>query len=543
MSTGPSSSCAACNFNAFKTGLHDEAAETNLLRPFLQNNEPPLEPQARELQSSIHARTSDIEALDSYIVSLQQTLNEAIELRKKCRRHIAKARTIFSPMRSIPDDILGLIFDRVYKATCNSVQLFTDQEPWTLAQVCRRWRTQAFGICTLWNDIFFDMSTIRNMDSTTLAMLLRLLLRRSREADLNLTFDNLEAGDAPQMHLLTRLLQPHSHRMASLDLRGDAIDYMMEALSGCPYPRLRSLDINFGDYLECFPDMVPDTRGLITTFQYCQQLRNVALSGVPTNFIVPWELLATLEIDAAGIWIIPKATSMVSLQVSTVMSLENDQEDLVPLTTLAHLENLKLTDSEPLPDGILPPPFFFLSRIHAPSLTTLTVELEAMGAVTMPDFPPLPPTLVNLGVIGNMIFGRVKPNTTPTIIRFLERVHGHVKTLYLEGHMVRALASAWDDNPLLFPAITKLRLRWARAFAEEGIRLRRAVMAREVLRESGVIIVPLEEIRVYRGWYRGQDTRTEFYSTREKEPDVWRTALPHSQLNIEFMDYEAEHEF
>ncbi|KIY68105.1 hypothetical protein CYLTODRAFT_421962 [Cylindrobasidium torrendii FP15055 ss-10] len=451
------------------------------------------------------------------------------------------SRTVFNPMHSIPDDILGLIFEA---ATCDSVQLITNQVPWTLTQVCRRWRAQASRICTLWNRIFLDMSTVYKIDSGTLTMLLCLLLERSREADLTITWDNMTDQDAMYSRLLTELLQPHTRRMVGLSVRGDTIEHVITGFLHCSFPRLRSLNIDLGDDLESFPSEVPETHSLITIFQDCQHLRDVALFSVPNNFImVPWESLNTISIDGSGIWIIPKATSVTSLRVSTVWTLESDQEDTVPLTSLAHLQSLTLVEERLVRDRGLPAPLFLLSRIHAPSLTTLTIGLETMGAVVIPEFPPLPSTLVNLGVIGNMTFGPIDPETIPTIIRFLERVHVHVKTLYLEGYVVRVLASAWVNNPLLFPAVTNLRLRWARAFAEEGIRLRRAVMTREVLRESGERIVPLEEIRVYRGWSISQDTRIDFYNIREKEPEIWQTELPHLQINIQFMDFEDQHEF
>ncbi|KIY70343.1 hypothetical protein CYLTODRAFT_419820 [Cylindrobasidium torrendii FP15055 ss-10] len=145
---------------------------------------------------------------------------------------------------------------------------------------------------------------------------------------------------------------------------------------------------------------------------------------------------------------------------------------------------------------ILPPSSLVLSRIHAPSLTSLTIKIVGICTEKYLNFPSLPLTLVNFAFITDTLWLKISPEKITRAVALFKRLPETICALYIAGiYSVRALVAGWKSMPGLFPSLACLRARPEIAFEEEGEELRSHVRRR--IQDN---MSPLRDIEVIKIW-------------------------------------------
>ena len=174
-------------------------------------------------------------------------------------------KNTFAPINRVPPDVLSLIPDYFEDEA--------DEEPITLAHVCRHWREIFTSRGSLWT--FLDCM---DLDKT------RVYLERSKASPLEILIDEDFAPSPDDALLLT---VPHLGRLKSLALSGSS-DYLLSVTKyfDPPAPILEELEIRI---THARPVTIENTlfgRNL-------PSLRNLYLSGIVTD--LPWQNLANLR--------------------------------------------------------------------------------------------------------------------------------------------------------------------------------------------------------------------------------------------------------
>ncbi|KAF7364026.1 F-box domain-containing protein [Mycena sanguinolenta] len=152
--------------------------------------EPPIPPDhlvdllnSNALPSSIESRhtISYIDELESQVSMLDKAM-EPIQLRRaELMQTVKTYKSILSPIRCIPFEILGEIFSLVVRETFRKYARLpvTQHAPWLFTRVSRYWSAVALGTPALWSMIFVDEGYRGQLPLTELC------LARSRNVPLN----------------------------------------------------------------------------------------------------------------------------------------------------------------------------------------------------------------------------------------------------------------------------------------------------------------------------------------------------------------------
>ncbi|RDB18307.1 hypothetical protein Hypma_000496 [Hypsizygus marmoreus] len=90
--------------------------------------------------------------LDDEIIHVQNILDGRRNQRMNHIAHIRQYQTLLAPHRTLPVDLLEEIFVRCSPQNA-IIPYQTPQTPWTLIQVCSKWRQVALALPTLWSNI------------------------------------------------------------------------------------------------------------------------------------------------------------------------------------------------------------------------------------------------------------------------------------------------------------------------------------------------------------------------------------------------------
>lgn len=120
--------------------------------------------------------------------------------RRQLVENVAIAQAALRPVRRLNDTVLSEIFiacwedmnRQIVNGNCNSLN--SDEPPWTVSQVCRRWRSVALNTAKIWSSIkltFYEDPMTLNEEKNFYYML-GLQLERSQKHDLFLLFRGYE---------------------------------------------------------------------------------------------------------------------------------------------------------------------------------------------------------------------------------------------------------------------------------------------------------------------------------------------------------------
>ncbi|KAJ6582037.1 hypothetical protein B0H19DRAFT_1117351 [Mycena capillaripes] len=153
---------------------------TLLPRDILDSNDyPPQETQIPLVSDFISKGRARMTLLNAKVTLLLSTLDEFLEESSLLEAEIQKHESSLSNLRRIPTEILSLIF--IFSLPPH--QINTDPAPWTISQVCVRWRTIVISQPFFWASV--NLTLHQNFADS---FRLETQLHRSGELPLNIEF-------------------------------------------------------------------------------------------------------------------------------------------------------------------------------------------------------------------------------------------------------------------------------------------------------------------------------------------------------------------
>nr|GAT55180.1 predicted protein [Mycena chlorophos] len=125
------------------------AATESPFNDILHTNAVPTNEQCDDIRTYLNPIREKLAQADAEIVRLRELLGTAIEKRDALQMVVSAHDALVSPMRRIPDDVLGAIFLETLPERRNTA-LHATEGPLLLVQVCRYWRDLAYSLPRLW---------------------------------------------------------------------------------------------------------------------------------------------------------------------------------------------------------------------------------------------------------------------------------------------------------------------------------------------------------------------------------------------------------
>jgi len=181
----------------------------------------PSKTEANDIESVISLGKSDLSKLDVYIDRVQEVLKQLSRRRSEISEHIMNHSALLSPVRKIPDEVLGEIFiyclPQFEKKGREKSSFSRDQAPVLLGQICSRWRAVTLSTQALWSFIRIDYGPV-TVESDVAKMLL--WLERSGTHPLSLVLrERMDLRDysREERPLMLDAILPSSHRWLDVE--------------------------------------------------------------------------------------------------------------------------------------------------------------------------------------------------------------------------------------------------------------------------------------------------------------------------------------
>ncbi len=246
----------------------------------------------------------DIDAIDTSIDALYETLRLMEKERKKLVRIRKRFKTLVSPRRNVPLEIWSEIFVHAHRNSLDStpdhigictIRHVPQAVQWTLGQVCRTWRDAILSRHQLWSQVFLYLPT--NVAIPRGEERLNMLLRRSGRHPLCLKIVERRENDPVENHItvnarrdkLMDIIFSESHRWESVCLLqfGDSSFHRLQGR----LPLLETLSIHF----QC-TNPQPEELPVISGFSVCPRLSKVIICGDEKDIDIPWAQIRTLDV-------------------------------------------------------------------------------------------------------------------------------------------------------------------------------------------------------------------------------------------------------
>ncbi|KAJ6592314.1 hypothetical protein DFH09DRAFT_1358042 [Mycena vulgaris] len=199
----------------------------------LATNRPPLEPEILRIRSVIAEERARKTRLDAQIAALEATLNKFTEDRHVLEAEILGYEGTLSPLRRMPPELLSLIFTLARRPS-------GDPAPWTVSQVCRRWREIAIYQPSFWASVVLDLGT----DRIVTPFRLEAHLQRSGNLPLKVSIiSRFKNQHTPQSVGLLNIIANYCARWETVEIWGRPSLYLLLAGVRGYLPILRSLDV------------------------------------------------------------------------------------------------------------------------------------------------------------------------------------------------------------------------------------------------------------------------------------------------------------
>ncbi|KAJ7500721.1 hypothetical protein B0H11DRAFT_1994194 [Mycena galericulata] len=275
----------------YSSSLLPDTSQVGHLRELLRTNSSPSDCVSPHLRSAIASSPADIARYDEDIERLQASvdglninISELVAGRDALRAYSDGCRSVFSPVRRLPVEILTKIFPLCAPDPPHFYELGSRHLPvhvlrshaaqlhlLRLCQVCAFWYSMGMNTPSLWATIYLDALYPPGAGtSNQITELLSLSLKRS--ANLPLTI-HVRAGD-PHGEPALRLLAQHSRQWKSADfyLRQPAFEPLSAAKGNLPL--LQRLDIGGSglDRLDIFETAPKLTKVVFSKFGASPQL-------------------------------------------------------------------------------------------------------------------------------------------------------------------------------------------------------------------------------------------------------------------------------
>ncbi|KAF7304335.1 hypothetical protein HMN09_00835300 [Mycena chlorophos] len=283
----------------FVSNLLPNEAENAEISRFLRSNTTPTEPTA--LRSTIESSKVDLEAYDTDISALEVALEKAKRQRAALETHVGRCQSIFSPIRTLPTELLLRIFslcsqelESTFSHDFTSWSHLTPQDHMKQlaridllrpSRVCYLWRTTILNTPSLWTAIQVNLTEwVLPSHARKLTPLLEAAVARSGNSPLHLKLrSTAQAYELPGLEFL-----------ANTAPRWRALTIWMSSTTS---KRLNSLGITLPllTRLEIHGELLSE----VTVFADAPHLQEVTLrrSGSKQPPKLPWSQLRVLNYE------------------------------------------------------------------------------------------------------------------------------------------------------------------------------------------------------------------------------------------------------
>ncbi|KAK0477490.1 hypothetical protein EDD18DRAFT_1469283 [Armillaria luteobubalina] len=230
-----SNTCPTCGSLTKTTfSVHSRSSRISEL---LGCNDPPSDNELSDFQNFVKSGPGRIADLDEKIARANEHLATLIDERRILEANIEDARTLSSPIRRVPSDILrGIAFEAIpspydvlnpintLKDSANSLD--SRESPWTLAQVSHRWRLTIVNAPEMWSSMSLVIKHHETPSTVARQMFMTgLRLERSKFFPLTVSLSNSSNADISN-HPLLLLISTCSSSIRNLRVQTSLISYL-----------------------------------------------------------------------------------------------------------------------------------------------------------------------------------------------------------------------------------------------------------------------------------------------------------------------------
>ncbi|KAK0184752.1 hypothetical protein F5146DRAFT_220476 [Armillaria mellea] len=446
--------------------MHSDSAPASAPSPLsrdrvqdlLRCNDPLLEDEKTALRSLVDDAPSALANLDRQITETPQKLDSLILKRQIAESDFDDAKTLLHPMRSMPHDVLAVIFHQClpnYRAMPLGVKSPYDSldprlAPWSISHVSKSWRDIALSLPHLWKEVTLDFRKYGALSMRTLLTKVALLLQRSKDVDLFVTL--LSPNKSLSDHPAFALLDISAPRWKALSVYIQRT--CLQALSGTSFTRLQDL------FAMVYPINKQHVGTPVDTFQKADSLRLATILGNETgiSFPLPWSGILNYGCDlyGRGRWdCLKQLTTLRSLDITSLLNTTCSLSEL-PQTTLPTVRILRISERDCNPGAEIIAKLIQSNVLVLPSLSRLSIHFRRYGTPSFPLSHQLPNSLTSLVIRDAM----EDLANTGRVLQFLQTV-SHVKKLVIYGRCGDEFFQGISIQPgkdIILPNLLALRL-------------------------------------------------------------------------------------
>ncbi|KAF7356225.1 hypothetical protein MVEN_00953900 [Mycena venus] len=241
----PSSSRPCPHYLALSDTI-DASKSPQIPPAVVESNRPPTDLEVLCIQRVINEVRARKTRLDARIAALQSALNQLIADRDALEEEIRMRQGTLSPLRRMPTELLSLIFGFLSRFKLRERQ---NPAPWTVSQVCYRWREIVSSQPSFWTRIDLDLGNLNNRSlktPTQTSFGLVTQLRWSGKEPLDVVFTSYRPYVYTDKECaLLKILAGHSARWEKLRISGSpaALSSSLAPIR-CRLPLLRTLNVS-----------------------------------------------------------------------------------------------------------------------------------------------------------------------------------------------------------------------------------------------------------------------------------------------------------
>ncbi|KAJ6577892.1 hypothetical protein B0H19DRAFT_1370952 [Mycena capillaripes] len=286
--------CPTCRSIRFqKSRIIPDLSQSTQIREILRSNSSPSVPLEGSLRDVIRRAPADLERYDGEIKQLQTLVSRLVSERAALAAHLEACRSIFSPFRRFPVELLIRIFELCTSSDEDAMGSGTTTPTEELDRLAQRpllelsrvssfWHKVAVGTPRLWSTIRVNTTGWRLASSGTFVSLVALSLNRSQ--DHPLVVEVIATAVDPGARFALGLLSQHACRWQHAKILVDrhAAQYLKNAKGNLQL--LKTLDLGSGQLAG------------IDVFEVAPALTKVIFSGPPDKIAnLPWPQIREFE--------------------------------------------------------------------------------------------------------------------------------------------------------------------------------------------------------------------------------------------------------
>jgi hypothetical protein len=311
-----------------------------------------------------------LDSLNTDISQLKTVMKKLKSRRSELELQINYQTALLSPIRRLPNELLGEIF--LYYSGGRVDVCSPRSDIWNFEKVCKRWRDVSLS-SEIWSsiDVFLDSMTPWK-PGTPMAMVIHLVQRcllRSRDRSLSVKF--VEIGSPIRFKDIFDVLSQYSNRWEELFLSLSMLP------TESPILDFGLTRLNFLRFTGAYKGTTP-----LDTFKQAQQLQRLHLLSVPKplrSLLLPWSQITDFKAVVCQfrtgefldiLKAMPNVVRFISRWNKGIKSPTG--VDIKPI----HLRRLKIFELESFPSET----YTILQVLTFPSLTDLTIVTSASSS-------------------------------------------------------------------------------------------------------------------------------------------------------------------